>query len=83
MRRVRTYGGIRCRASLIRIVIVVFNYKTKKKLRASIGLPLKVIGDVVITDGVVVGYNKPWLTGFNCEFFAQVTVVNGLIAKVK
>jgi len=31
----------------------------------------------------MVGANRPHITGQGREFFAQVTMINGLIAKVK
>jgi hypothetical protein len=65
-------------------MIVIFDYPTKRALKASIGQPLKVIGlDEVLINGVVTGCNKPEFTGFNREFYANVVMVNGLIKGVK
>lgn len=64
-------------------MIMTLDYATKKELKASIGQPLKVIGSDVPENGTITGRNKPVLTGFNREFYANVTVVNGLIKEVK
>jgi hypothetical protein len=65
------------------MTMMIFDYATKKELKASVGKPLKVIGAPFIgVDCQVVGCNKPELTGFNREFYAQVYVLNGLIKKV-
>ena len=68
--------------------MIVFNYPSKKVLKENIGQPLKFIetsifGNEYISDGVLVGANRPHITGQGREFFAQVTMRNGLIHKVK
>jgi len=68
--------------------MIVFNYPSKKVLKENIGQPLKFIetsifGDEYIRDGVLVGANRPHITGQGREFFAQVTMRNGLIHQVK
>ena len=68
--------------------MIVFNYPSKKVLKENIGQPLKFIetsifGDEYISDGVLVGANRPHITGQGREFFAEVTMRNGLIHQVK
>ena len=65
-------------------MMVIFDYPTKKVLKASIGQPLKVIGTPYIESSCnVAGCNRPLLTGFNREFYANVTLLNGVIKEVK
>lgn len=65
-------------------MMVVFDYPTKRALKASIGKPLRVLGAPFIPERVnVAGCNRPFLTGFNREFYASVVVENGLIKEVK
>lgn len=67
--------------------MIIFNYKSKKELKEHIGEPLKYIetslfGPEYVTDGVLTGANRPHITGIGREFFARVTMKDGLIAKV-
>ena len=65
-------------------MMVIFDYATKRELKASIGKPLQVIGTPYIESSCnVSGCNRPTLTGFNREFYASVDIVNGLIHKVR
>ena len=68
--------------------MIVFNYPSKKELKANIGKPLKYIetsmfGNEYVSDGYMVGANRPHITGQGREFFAEVTMKNNLIAGVK
>ena len=68
--------------------MLVFNYESKKALKECIGKPLRYIetsifGNEYMPDGVLVGANRPHITHKGREFFAQVTMKNGLIEKVK
>lgn len=68
--------------------MLIFNYESKKALKASIGKPLKFIetslfGPEYKGDGFYTGGNRPHITGRGREFFANVTVKDGLISKVK
>ena len=68
--------------------MIVFNYPSKKELKANIGQPLKYIetsmfGDEYVSDGVLTGANRPHITGRGREFFARVTMEDGLIKLVK
>ena len=68
--------------------MIVFNYPSKKELTANIGKPLKFIetsmfGNEYVSDGYLVGANRPHITGLGREFFAEVTMKNNLIVGVK
>ena len=70
------------------IIMLVFNYTSKKELKACIGKTLHYIetsmfGDEYVADGVLVGCNRPHITGHKREFFASVKLVEGLIYSVK
>ena len=67
---------------------MIFNYPSKKELKTKIGQPLdyvetSVFGPEYTPNGVLVGCNRPYLTGHKREFFAQVTMRDGVIAEVK
>jgi len=67
--------------------MLIFNYPTKKVLKENIGQPLRfeetsMFGAEFKSDGNLVGCNRPHLTGHKREFFAQVVMAGGLIAKV-
>ncbi len=62
-------------------------YPSKKELKAAIGTPLKyretsMFGDEYRSNGTFAVANRPSLTGLGREFFAEVTMVDGKIAKV-
>jgi hypothetical protein len=62
-------------------------YPTKKELKAATGQALKyqetsIFGEEYKRDGTFVVANRPHITGFGREYFAQVTMRDGLIAKV-
>lgn len=68
--------------------MLVFNYPSKKVLKENIGKPLKYIetsifGAEYLSDGVMVGANRPHITGIGREFFAEVSMQDGKIVKVK
>lgn len=68
--------------------MIVFNYPSKKVLKTQIGQPLKYIetsmfGDEYIPNGRITGANRPHITGQGREFFATVTMKDGLIDKVE
>lgn len=68
--------------------MLVFNYESKKALKASIGKPLRYIETSLFDaeyrdNGVLTGANRPHITGKGREFFANVTMENGLIKGVK
>lgn len=67
--------------------MLIFDYPSKKVLRESIGQPLKyretsLFGPEYRLNGELTGCNRPHITGHKREFFAIVTMRNGLIAKV-
>lgn len=68
--------------------MIVFNYPSKKDLKACIGKPLRYIetsmfGPEYRDNGKLTGANRPHITGKGREFFANVTIENGLIKTVK
>jgi hypothetical protein len=68
--------------------MIIFNYASKKELKAAIGRPLNYIetsmfGAEYKADGLLTGANRPHVTGKGREFFANVVMQNGLIKSVK
>lgn len=68
--------------------MIIFNYPSKKVLKENIGEPLRfietsVFGPEYKENGVLTGANRPHITGIGREFFANVTMKDGLIASVK
>jgi hypothetical protein len=68
--------------------MIIFNYPSKKELKASIGQPLRYIetsmfGPEYKADGLLTGANRPHITGIGREFFANVIMENGKIKSVK
>ena len=70
--------------------MMIFNYESKKQMKECIGQPLKYtetsfFGEEYKSDGSFVGCNRPSLpegTGTR-EFFANVTMEDGLIKEVE
>ncbi len=67
---------------------LVVKYPSKKVLKENIGNRLRYIetslfGPEYSENGVLTVANRPHITGLGREFFAQVYMENGLIAKVK
>jgi len=68
--------------------MIVFNYVSKKALKENVGQELRFIetslfGAEYVSNGTMTGANRPHITGKGREFFAQVTMENDLIVKVK
>ena len=69
--------------------MIILNYRSKKMLRENIGQPLRYtetsfFGPEYKTDGVLTGSNRPQITGNGGrEFFARVTMKDGLIKEVR
>jgi len=68
--------------------MLVFNYESKKQLKENVGKPLRYIetslfGPEYRDNGILTGANRPHITGRGREFFANVTMANGLIVSVK
>lgn len=68
--------------------MLVFNYESKKALKENIGKPLRYIetsmlGPEYKDNGTLTGANRPHITHKGREFFANVTMANGLIVGVK
>ncbi len=68
--------------------MIVFNYPSKKVLKENIGQKLMYIetslfGPEYLDNGMLTGANRPHITGQGREFFAQVTMKDGLISNVQ
>lgn len=68
--------------------MLVFKYTSKKELKENVGKPLRYIetsifGNEYLPNGILTGANRPHITGIGREFFANVTMVGGLIQSVK
>ena len=68
--------------------MIIFNYPSKKALKECIGQPLRYIETSIFgaeyrPDGTLTGANRPHITGKGREFFANVTMENGIIKGVK
>ena len=68
--------------------MMIVHYDSKKALKAAIGEPLKytetsMFGPEYRDDGVLTVARRPHLQGGGREFFAQVTMREGVIAAVK
>lgn len=68
--------------------MLIFNYPSKKVLKEQIGQTLRytetsIFGAQYRPDGWLTGANRPHITGMGREFFAEVLLENGRIAKVK
>jgi hypothetical protein len=66
---------------------MVVRYASKKLLKENVGKPLNYIetsffGPEYKENGKLVVANRPHITGIGREFFAEVTMKNGLIDKV-
>jgi hypothetical protein len=67
--------------------MLIFDYPSKKVLKTCVGQPLNyeetsISGVEFSPNAKLVGCNRPHLTGHKREFFAQVVMNDGLIAKV-
>lgn len=68
--------------------MLVIRYESKKKLKECVGKRLKyietsIMGPEYTDNGTFVACNRPHITGFKREFYAQITMKDGLIEKVK
>jgi hypothetical protein len=66
---------------------MIFDYPSKKVMKENVGQPLRyqetsMFGNQFVRTGTMTGCNRPHLTGHSREFFAQVIMQDGLIAKV-
>ena len=71
----------------LEVIMLIFDYPTKKVLKENIGNPLNyretsMFGNEFLLNGVLTGCNRPHITGHKREFFANVTMKSGLISKV-
>jgi len=68
--------------------MIIFDYPSKKLLRAQLGQPLRYIETSMwkpeySETGRLTGANRPSVTGKGHVFFATVTMKDGLISKVR
>ena len=68
--------------------MIIFDYPSKKVLRDEIGQPLRWIETSMFASeyrdsGTLTGAHRPTVTGKGKEFFATVTMKDGLITKVR
>lgn len=68
--------------------MLVFDYPSKKVMKECVGQKLKffetsLFGEEYRPNGMLVGCNRPHMTGHKREFYAQVKMENGVIAQVK
>ena len=66
---------------------LIARYPSKKELKANIGKPLRyletsIFGPEYRDNGTLTVANRPHITHLGREFFAQVTLKDGLIVKV-
>lgn len=66
---------------------LVVKYPSKKEMKEHVGKPLRYIetslfGEEYRANGVLTVANRPHITGMGREFFANVTMKDGVIAKV-
>ena len=67
--------------------MLIFDYPSKKELKENIGRPLKyretsLFGPEYLSNGHLVGCNRPHITGHKREFFATVEMKDDRIVKV-
>jgi hypothetical protein len=67
--------------------MLIFDYSSKKELKASIGkqlhyLETSLFGPEYRSTGTLTGANRPHITNKGREFFATVVMRDGLIEKV-
>ena len=68
--------------------MIIFDYPSKKVQRGQVGRPLRYIetsmfGPEYRDNGTFTGANRPIVTGYKREFFANVTMKDGLVTKVR
>ena len=68
--------------------MLIFDYPSKKELAACVGQKLRfqetsIFGPEYDPNGFLTGCNRPHITGHKREFFANVQMKDGIIAKVK
>ena len=68
--------------------MIIFNYPSKKVIKENVGqrlnfIEISLFGAEYVRTGTMVGANRPHITGQGREFFASVTMKDGLIVSVK
>ena len=67
--------------------MMILNYESKKELKTKIGKELdytetSMFGKEYKSNGCFAGCNRPHITGYKREFFAEVTMQNDKIVSV-
>jgi hypothetical protein len=67
--------------------MMIVHYPSKKELKEAVGQPLSytetsMFGEEYVSNGMITVARRPHLQGGGREFFAQVTMKDGLIAAV-
>ena len=67
--------------------MIIFDYLSKKELKANVGnrlnfIETSLVGAEYVSNGNMVGAQRPHITGRGREFFAEVTMRDGIIIKV-
>lgn len=68
--------------------MMIVHYDSKKMLKEAIGQPLRytetsMFGPEYVADGTITVARRPHLQGGGREFFARVTMIDGLISEVE
>tara|TARA_B100000900_G_scaffold154568_1_gene131239 strand:+ start:1663 stop:1869 length:207 start_codon:yes stop_codon:yes gene_type:complete len=68
--------------------MILLHYKSKKELKTKIGEKLKytetsIFGPQYRSNGVIYGARRPHIEGGGREFFAEITMKNNRIFRVK
>ena len=68
--------------------MLIFNYESKKELKENIGKTLNhtetsYFGIEYKSNGSFAGCNRPHITGYKREFFAEVTMQDDKIVRVR
>jgi len=68
--------------------MMILNYESKKELKENIGKTLNhtetsFFGAEYKSNGSFAGCNRPHMTGYKREFFAEVTIFNDKIVKLR
>ena len=68
--------------------MMILNYESKKQLKENIGKELNytetsMFGKEYLSNGIFAGCNRPHMTGYKREFFAEVTMQDDKIVRVR
>ncbi len=68
--------------------MLLIHYKSKKELKSHIGKKLNytetsIFGPEYMSNGIIYAARRKHVEGFGHDFFAEITIENNLIKKVK